>query len=115
MAYIILRSWQVSVFLYLGMMKFVWHFLLYIVFVILRYWHTLQFLLVHFVIGNALGRSFDRSVVTVGLGSSLCSVGCRSGSVTLAGMLILALTRKLASDLFFLYAIIGLSGSMGFN
>ena len=39
--------------------------------------------------------------MTVGLGSSLCSVGCRSGSVTLAGVLILALTRKLASDLFY--------------
>ena len=65
----------------------------------------------HFFIGNALGKSLCRFVSTVGLGLVLYSLGCNSGLILVTGVFILALTSKLASDLFFLLAINGLSGN----
>ena len=66
----------------------------------------------HFLIGNALGKSLWRLVSTVGFGLVLHCLGCTSGLILVIGVLIFALTSKLASDLFFLLPIIGLSGSI---
>ena len=52
-----------------------------------------------------------RLVSTVDLGLVLYCLGCNSGLILVTGVFILALTSKLASDLFFLLAINGLSGN----